>query len=243
MRHTYLDPIDRTMAHLATRQFCTCEPITIAAGTMMAAGAVTSLIAANNARQTAKGNQNSQKNAQDDLILENRRRATTDYLRDVRLEQLSSEQENEAVSEKSGDIARTTLDAKGTTVASSAERGIAGGRSLDTILADFDFQQNQEVGRLRINQQMGDQQHVENAGADVNTFDARVTAVKPYIPRTQPPVDYFTPIFGLAGGMMSTTSPGKGAMGGLGAILGGSGSTPAPTETAANNYNNFGMGK
>src|ERR1700704_5735085 len=150
---------------------------------MMAAGAATSMIAANNARQVAKGNQNAQKNAQDDLIIENRKRATHDYLRDVRLEQLKSEQENESVQEKAGDIAKSTAQAQGTAVASAAERGV-GGHSLDMILADFDFQQNQEVGRLRVNQQMQDQQHVENAGGMADEFTARVTAVKPYIPRT-----------------------------------------------------------
>ena len=179
------------------------------------------------------------KNAQDDLIIENRKRATHDYLRDVRLEELQSQQENQSLVEKTGDIAKSTVEAQGTAVASSAERGVSG-HSLDSILADFDFQQNQEVGRLRINQQMADQQHVENAGADADQFSARVTAVKPYIPRTQPPVDYFTPIFGLAGGMMKA-----GNIGGPNSVtqlIGGSGTTP-PTETASNNYNNFGMGK
>jgi len=206
-----------------------CEPTTIVAGTMMAAGAVSSIIGQNNARQVAKGNENAMKNAQDDLIIENRRRATHDYLRDVRLEETQSAQENMAVQEKSGDIARTTLDAKGTAMASSAERGIAGGRSLDTILADFDFQQNQEVGRLRINQEMKDQQHTENAGGYADEFAARVTAVKPYIPRTQPPVDFFSPIFGLAGGMMGATK-------GLGSIIGGSGTTPTPTDITSKDY-------
>lgn len=164
-----------------------CDPITIAAGTMMAGGAVSSIVAQNNSRQVAKGNENAMKNAQDDVIIENRKRATHDYLRDVRLEQLQSEQENQALTEKSGDLARNTLEAKGTAVASAAERGVAG-RSLDTILADFDFQQNQEVGRLRINQQMKDQQHQENAGGYADQFSARVTAEKPYVPARNHPL-------------------------------------------------------
>ena len=189
----------------------------------MAAGAATSMIAANTSRQVAKGNENAMKNAQDDVIIENRRRATHDYLRDIRLEELQSTQENQALSEKTGDIAQTTASAQGTAIASAAERGVSG-HSLDTILSDFDFQQNQEVGRLRINQQMKDQQHVENAGADADEFNARVTAVKPYIPRTQPPVDYFTPIFGLAGGLQGATK-------GLSAILGGTGTQNKTTPT------------
>lgn len=205
-----------------------CEPTTIVAGTMMAAGAVSSIVAQNNARQVAKGNENAMKNAVDDQIIENRKRATNDYLRDVRLEELQSDQENRAVMEKSGDIARNTLEAKGTTVASAAERGVAG-RSLDTILANFDFQQEQEIGRLRINQEMKDQQHVENAGSYADQFTARVTAVKPYIPRTQPPVDYFTPVFGMAGGLMNATRPGS--LNGIGQIIGGSGTKATPDVT------------
>jgi hypothetical protein len=110
--------------------------------------------------------------------------------------------------EQTGDLVKQNIQDKGTAVASAAERGV-GGRSLDIILADFDFQQSQEVGRLRINQEMKDQQHQENAGAYADQFTARVTAVKPYVPRKMPPVDYFTPIFGLAGGMMQAGNIGK----------------------------------
>lgn len=191
--------------------------MTIAAGTMMAAGAVSSIASQQNARQVAKGNENAMKNAQDDVIIENRKRATHDYLRDVRLEELQSEQENEARMEKTGDIARNTIESKGTAVASAAERGVAG-HSLDLILADFDFQQNQEVGRLRINQAQKDQQHAENAGAYGDEYSARVSAVKPYIPRQQPPVDYFTPIFGMGAGLAGATK-------GMGANIGGAGKT------------------
>lgn len=203
--------------------------MTIAAGTMMAAGAASSIVAQNNARQVAKGNENAMKNAQDDVIIENRKRATHDYLREVRLERLASTQETEALTEKSNDIAHSVADAKGTAVASAAERGVAG-RSLDTILSDFDFQQNQEIGRLRVNQEMKDQQHQENIGGYYDQYTARVTEVKPYVPRTQAPVDYFTPIFGMAGGM-------AGSMKGLGAITGGAGAAKtAPTDITPKDY-------
>ena len=175
-----------------------CEPVSITMATVAVAGAAASIAAQNQARQVAKGNENAHKNAVDDQIIENRRRATHDYLREVRLEQLQSTQETEALTEKSNDIAHNVAEAKGTTVAGAAERGVSG-NSLDSILSDFDFQQNQEVGRLRINQGMKDQQHVENIGGYNDEYNARVTGVKPYIPRTQPPVDYFTPILGIAG--------------------------------------------
>ena len=197
-----------------------CEPMTIIAGTAMAAGAASSIVSANNARQTAKGNENSKKNAQDDVIIENRKRATHDYLREVRLENLQATQETEALTEKANDEAHVTSDAKSTAVASAAERGVAG-NSLDQIINDFNFQQNQEVGRLRVNQSMKDQQHLENIAGYGDEFSARASAVQPYVPRAQPPVDYFTPIFGMVGGM-------AGGMKGLAGNIGGAGQTAPP---------------
>lgn len=181
------------------------------------AGGVMGGISANNARQVAKGNENARRNAQDDLIIQDRARATHDYLREVRLEQLQATQEQEALTERANDIAHTVADAKSTTLASAAERGVAG-RSLDSILADFDFQQNQEVGRLRINQSMKDQQHVENTGGYADQFTARATSEQRYIPKTQPATDYFMPIFGLVGNLAQATK-------GVGNITGGAGKT------------------
>jgi hypothetical protein len=200
-------PVD---PRLRVRLFC--EPTTAIAATAMAGGAITNIIGQNNARQVAKGNEAAKKNATDDQIMENRRRATHDYLRDVRLENLQATQETEAMNEKANDAAHVTADAKGTAVASAAERGVAG-NSLDSILNDFDFQQNQEVGRLRVNQAMKDQQHQENIAASGDEFSARASAIQPYIPRIQPPVDYFTPIFGLGAGLAGGTK-------GLGSIMG-----------------------
>ena len=175
------------------------------------ASAVTGLVGANTARQAAKGAENAKKNAQDDLIMENRKRATKDYLREVRLEQLTQQQETEVLAEKSFDVAKNTIDAKGQTEASAAERGV-GGRSLDMVLADFDFQQNQEVGRMRINQEKANAQHGENIETYKDQFTERASAIKPYVPRVQPPVDYFGPIFGaLAGNASASMAKGLGA--------------------------------
>jgi hypothetical protein len=169
-------------------------------------GAVTNIIGANTTRQMNKGYENAQKNAQDDLIIENRKRATHDYLREVRLEQLQESQETSSVSEQSQDVAKQATAAKGQAVASAAERGVAG-RSLDTVLSDYEFQQNQEVGRLRVNQEMKNEQHAEQIAGFKDQFDYRVASVKPYVPRVQPPVNYFGPIFG------AVSSIGQGAMG------------------------------
>ena len=179
-----------------------CEPVSIAMGTMAVAGATTNIIGQNTTRQMNKGYENQKKNAQDDLIIENRKRATSDYLRQVRLEQLQTTQEEQSLVEEKGDVAKQTAAATGQSKASAAERGVAG-NSVEAIVADYEFQQNQEVGRLRMNQDAKNAQHTENVAGYNDQFDQRIAAVKPYVPRVQPPVDYFGPIFGAGSSIMA----------------------------------------
>lgn len=199
--------------------------MTIALGAMAGAGAISSIVGQNSARQLAKGEENQRKNAQDDLIIENRKRATHDYLRQVRLEQLSQSQEEQSLAEQGGDILKQTNAAKGQAMASAAERGVSG-NNVDMILSDYEYQQNQEVGRLRINQSQKNMQHTEAMGEDRDNYDYNVAAVKPYVPRPQAPVDYFGPIFGALG---TTVSGGIGA--GIGKP-GGSIGSAAPNGAA-----------
>lgn len=202
------------------------------------AGAAFGVIGAKATNKANKASENQRKNAQDDLIIENRRRATHDYLKQVRLEQLQGLQENEAITEKAFDITKQEIGAAGQARASAAERGVAG-NSVETIVNDYEFQQNQEVGRLRQNQAMKDAQHVEVTGGSRDQFDQRVAAVQPYVPRQQPPVDYFGPIFAAA-----STAAAAFRGGGPSGTLPGAGAAPKPPlETASNNYNNFGVGK
>ena len=107
--HSFIDPIDNTLARLSARRgLCTCEPVSLAvlAGTMAAGGAASSIIGANTSRQMAKHQEDEKRNAQDQVILENRMRATHDYLRNVRLEQLKQQQETESLAEEGGDERR-----------------------------------------------------------------------------------------------------------------------------------------
>jgi hypothetical protein len=169
---------------------------------MAAAGAATKIVGDNTQRQMNKGFENQKKNAQDDLIIENQRRATHDYLRQVRLEQLQQTQETQSLVEQSQDVRKQAAGATGEARADAAERGVAG-NSVEMIVNDYEFQQNQEVGRLRQNQDMKNKQHTENVAGYNDQFDQRIAAVKPYIPRTQPPVDYFGPAFSAVGSTMS----------------------------------------
>lgn len=192
-----------------------CEPVSITMATMAmaAAGAAVSISGANTQRQANKGFENQKKNAQDDLIIENRRRATHDYLRQVRLEQLQETQEGNAVDEQAQDVVRAKQVTVGTAYASAAERSVAG-NSVEMLINDYEFQQSQEVGRLRINQEMKKAQHTENIKGYADQFDQRVAAVKPYIPRQQPPVDYFGPIFQAVSSVAGTARPFMQAPGG-----------------------------
>ena len=161
-------------------------------------GAAMSIIGGANARNANKAAEAAKKDAQDRLIMENQRRATHDYLRQVRLEQLQETQEQQAVAENSQDFRRAAEASIGASRSDAAERGVAGA-SVEMIVNDYEFQQDQEIGRLAHNQRVKDAQHGENIAGFQDQFDQRVNAVKPYVPRAQPPVDYFSPVFGAIG--------------------------------------------
>jgi len=101
------------------------------------------------------------------------------------------------------DVSRQADAATGTAIASAAERGVAG-RSVDQVVSDYQYQENLEIGRLRQNQDMRNVQHSENIAGYQDEFTQRVSAVKPYMPRPQAPVDYFGPIFGIGKDAAST---------------------------------------
>lgn len=182
-----------------------CAPLAVLA-VMAVASAALQVKGQSDARKMAVSQENHKRMAQEQAILENRSRATKDFIRQSRLENMQSRQETIAMREEGQDVRNQALAASGTAVASAAERGVAG-RSLDMILSDYEFQQNKEIGRMRMNQTMKDQQHAENIGGFQDQFEYRVSAMQPYVPRPQAPVDYFGPIFGavstVAGGAMA----------------------------------------
>jgi len=177
-------------------------PMIVSMG-VAAASAATSIAGQVQQQSAQKSYQKNLANASQDQVIETRKRATEDYLRNVRLEQLQSTQEHEAVVEKSGDIAQQTRATSATAVASAAERGVSG-RSIDQVIQSYHFQQDTEIGRLRANQTQKDMQHNEQIKGMATQFDQRATSVKPYIPSAVAPVDYFSPILGIASAGMNT---------------------------------------
>lgn len=193
-----------------------CDPITlgVVAVGMAAGGGVSSIIGQNDARQLAKGEENMKKNAVDDQIIQNRQRATTDYLAQVKQEELKQDQEHMALAQKNQDVTAQATGASSTATASAAERGV-GGRSVAEIVQSYNMQATQEIGRNRLNQQFADNQHSFQIGADERQYEQRAASIQPYVPKPQAPVDYFGPIFGIgkaaatAGMSMGAGAPGS----------------------------------
>jgi hypothetical protein len=163
-------------------------------------GAAMGIIGSRNANKAAKQAEEAKRIEQDRVIAETRKRATQDYLTQVRLDQLQRTQEETAISEKAGDIVRQRDLTVSTAVSSAAERGVDG-RSLDQILESYHFEASQETGRLYINQAMKNQQHGENQNQYLDQYGQRFNSQKAYQKKPIAPVDYFSPIFGAVGDM------------------------------------------
>jgi hypothetical protein len=194
-----------------------CEPVTISMGVMAAASATAAIVGQQQQKKAAKSYEDQQSRASDYRISETRKRATDDYLNQVRLEQTQQRQEQEAVVEKSADLARQGATTVATGEASAAERGLGGGRTVEAILADYRFQEELEIGRMDANQKLKDQQHSENLRSYETRYYNAATSVQPYQKKPIGPVDYFTPVFGAIGQTMSTgvnTGAFKGMMSG-----------------------------
>lgn len=179
-------------------------------------GAAMGVIGSKIANKNAKATEEARRIAQEQAMAENRRRATTDYLNQIRLENVQMSQEQAAVVEKTDDLGKNTANAVGAANVSAAERGV-GGRSLDQIISDYHAQNDLEVGRLNANQGMKDAQHGEVVrGANQNYWN-RVTGMQPYQKQPVAPVDYFSPAFKLVGdlgkiGMASGVGQGGGSV-------------------------------
>jgi hypothetical protein len=163
---------------------------------MAAAGAAASIAGQQQQKKAAEGYENEKSRAVDYQAAETRRRATADYINQVRLEETQQRQEEQAVVEKSGDLARQTNAAVATGMASAAERNVAGGRTLDSVLDDYRFQENMEIGRMKENQRLKNLQHRERMSVYERQYYNNATSVQPYQKRPVQPVDYFGPIFG-----------------------------------------------
>lgn len=164
-------------------------------GVMAVAGAATSIMGQKSANKSAQSVEEARRIEQENMITETRRRATDDYLNQTRLEMEQQSQEEAATAMKGSDVMRETKRAVATSTASAAERGVAG-RTISDIAADYDFQANEETGRLKANQALSNRQHAEQIRGYGTQFSNRVADARPYMQKPIAPVDYFGPIFG-----------------------------------------------
>jgi hypothetical protein len=179
-----------------------CEPVTIMGG-LAAAGAATSIMGQMQAHKAGESVEEARRIEQENMIAENRRRTTNDYLTQTRLERDQQSQEEAAVAMKGADIAKETRRTVATGTASAAERGVSG-RTIDDIAADYDFQANEETGRLKQNQADANRQHEEAIKGYGTQYSNRIADVRPYVKQPVKPVDYFGPIFGAASQTLGT---------------------------------------
>ncbi len=184
---------------------CKCEPVSLTAGmvALSAASAAMQVKGQANAAKQYNSVQEAQRMETENVIEENRRRATQDYLTTTRLEREQQSQEQEAVAQKTNDLNREAARTIATGNASAAERGVAG-RTVDQIAADFDFAANEETGRLKANQNLANQQHAENVLAAGTEFSNRAASIKPYIKTPARQIDYFGPIFQVGAQTLGT---------------------------------------
>jgi len=162
---------------------------------MAVAGAATNVMGQIQAKKTGEMVEEARRIEQENMITETRRRATSDYLNQTRMEQDQQNQEEAAVAVKSRDVVRETTRSIATGDASAAERGVAG-RTVDQIASDFDFMSNEETGRLKENQKLANTHHDEAKRGYATQFSQRVADARPYIKQPQKPIDYFGPVFG-----------------------------------------------
>jgi len=202
-----------------------CEPISVGMGVMAIAGAASSIMAQQQAASAGDATEEARRIEQDNVIEENRRRASEDYLNTVRLTQTRQEEEHSAVVQKVSDVRQQQAHSVATAGASAAERGVTG-RTVDQIMSDYAFMASEEAGRLHENQSRADRQHGETIRAAQTEFNVRSTSIRPYVKQMQKPVDYFSPIFQAAGQTMGTYSAvqkSAGPGGSIPAVTGGAG--------------------
>jgi hypothetical protein len=161
-------------------------------------GATMGIIGGQQANAAAKATEEARRIEQENMIQETRRRATSDYLDQTRMEREQQAQEEAAVAVKGMDIQKETNRSIATGTASAAERGVAG-RTIDQINADYEFMANEETGRIKQNQAAANRQHAEVIRGLGTQFENRVADARPYVKRAVAPVDYFSPVFAAAG--------------------------------------------
>lgn len=181
--------------------YMSCEAVSISMGIGAAVAAASAAASVQGQEQQANAAHDVQRQKGDAVtrqIEENRRRATADYIISVQDEQLADSQEEESLTEKKVDLARTERDAVSQATVAAAEANVTG-QSLAMIQADYRFQMDQAASRLGINRQWSSYQHKRNIDAAGVEYTNRASSVQPYQKQPVKPVDWFGPTFAAVG--------------------------------------------
>jgi hypothetical protein len=127
----------------------------------------------------------------------NRNYATEAYISQVRQENLGKQQEAEVLATKRDEYHTDAMQSQATARVAAADAGV-GGQSLDMLQFDFNRQEAMFMGKLLVNQQFAEQNRDERETGYGTQFEQRWNSVAPYQPGPIAPVDYISPILGIA---------------------------------------------
>ncbi len=171
--------------------------------TLAAASAAMSINSQQQQQQTSKEMQKRAIAENQRVIDANRKGATEAYIAQVRQEQLGKQQEAETLALKRDEYHTDAMKASATTRVAAADSGV-GGQSLDMLQYDFNRQEAMFMGKLLVNQQFAEQSRTERVTGYGSQFEQRYNSVAPYQPGPIAPVDFISPILGIAGAGVRT---------------------------------------
>ncbi len=183
-----------------------CEPLTIAAGAAVLTSAVSAGLSIQG--QTMKRSaeveyQNRQVEANRAQMRENRDLATKAYLDQALAIQANLAETREATAAQNYDTSVKRQQAEGSTIAAAAEGGVEG-LSLHALLADFHKQEDMFLTRNEQNLIFKQQQSSRETRGLQNQATSRIAQIKPIVPGPIAPVDYFSPLLGIANNATQT---------------------------------------
>lgn len=185
-----------------------CEPVSIAMISVAAASAAMSIHGQTQQQQMSKEMQKRQMNENARLMAANRKHSTEAYISQVRQENLGKQQEQEVLALKRDEYATDAMKAQATARVAAADAGV-GGLSLEGLLGDFNRQEAMFMGRLLTNQHYAEQNREERITGYGDQFGQRYNSIAPYQPGPIAPVDYISPILGIASSGLNTYASSK----------------------------------
>jgi hypothetical protein len=181
-----------------------CDPVSLTvASVALAAGSAGLSIHGQQQQQMTKEGQKRQMSENERVMAANRKQATEAFISQVRQENLGKQQEQETLALKRDEYSTDAMQAQATARVAAADAGV-GGQSLEMLLGDFNRQEAMFMGKLLTNQQFAEQNREERITGYGDQFENRYNSVAPYQPGPVAPVDFISPILGIASSGLNT---------------------------------------